>query len=160
MGKKIPGPKPTDPSELENVYVCIDTSGSMEYDEMCDAFTHIERLMKLYKDTKVKVIYWDFEVEAVYDKIDRKTLSRTKPAGGGGTDVECVFEYLERDKDFKNQRKHTIMIFTDGGFPALSQQIGKKYKTELVWVIATQCYDSCKDRKDLTGIIAPFNTDD
>ena len=165
MGKKLPGAKPADPTQLENVYVCIDTSGSMGYKELCTAFTHILRIMKMYKDTKVKVIYWDSEVEAVYDKIDKNTLGRAKPAGGGGTNVNCVFRYLEKnDDDFKphkkntpRKRQNTIMIFTDGCFfEPLREEYAKAYEAEIIWVLNPEDYKTSKDRKDLVGVVAPL----
>lgn len=156
MGKKLPGPKKADPTELENVYVCIDTSGSMGKEEIGDAFAQINRLLKEFKDTRVKLIYWDAEVEAVYDKVDIKTFQRARAAGGGGTNPMCVFKYLENDKEYKKHRNHTILMFTDGGFSALPDILKKKFGREIIWIISANDYKRVSQEAALPGIIAPL----
>lgn len=156
MGKKLPGPKKADPTELENVYVCIDTSGSMSEKEIGDAFNQINKLLKQFKDSSVKLIYWDFSVEAVYDEIDIKTFSRARAAGGGGTDPGCVFKYLEGDKGYKRTRNHTILMFTDGGFGPISDRVKKNFGREIIWVLAEYAYKTELEKNVLPGIIAPL----
>ena len=73
----------------------------------------ISAIAKAVRPQAVRLLYWDTEVcrDEYYtqDQLDSITTS-TKPAGGGGTMVECVTEYM-REKQIKPQ---AAIILTDG----------------------------------------------
>jgi predicted metal-dependent peptidase len=93
--------------------IAIDTSGSIGGRELATFLGEVVAIAKAVKPQAVRLLYWDTEVcRAEYygqDQLD-DIVKSTKPAGGGGTMVECVPEYL-REKQIKPQ---AAIILTDG----------------------------------------------
>ena len=146
-GMIMPGPKAIDNDSLDNVKLCIDTSGSITDKELGIALSQIEQLFKAYH-VKAELLYWDTDIRAVYGFKDIKELLTKKPKGGGGTDVNCVFEYFETNRDYKIGKKKKpsiIIIFTDGYFGDVHSKY-KKYR-DTIWII----HDNDK-------FVAPFGT--
>jgi predicted metal-dependent peptidase len=91
----------------------IDASGSIGGRELSHFLGEVVAIAKAVRPSGVRLLYWDTEVcRAEYysqDQLD-DIVKSTKPAGGGGTMVECVTEYL-REKQIKPQ---AAIILTDG----------------------------------------------
>ena len=132
-GMIMPGPKALEPDKLHGVKVCIDTSGSISDEELDVALTQIMQMLKTYK-AEAEMVYWDTAVRRVAPFKDKKELLRIKPAGGGGTDVSCVFDYFD-SKECK-VKPSVILVFTDGCFLKPSvKKWGRKYK-DTIWIIS------------------------
>ena len=132
-GMIMPGPKALDPDKLHGVKVCIDTSGSISDEELSIAIAQILQLLRTYK-AEAEMIYWDTAVRKVAPFKDKRELLRIKPAGGGGTDVSCVFDYFD-SKECKIKPTVTI-IFTDGCFlKPQNSKWARKYK-DTIWIIS------------------------
>jgi predicted metal-dependent peptidase len=75
--------------------------------------SEVKAICDTVRPSKVRLLYWDTSVcrDEVYeqDDIDRLTTS-TKPAGGGGTAVECVPQYMA-EHGIKPQ---AVVVLTDG----------------------------------------------
>jgi predicted metal-dependent peptidase len=75
--------------------------------------SEVKGIAETVKAEGVRLLYWDTEVcaDEYYgaDELDG-LMASTKPAGGGGTMVECVPQYLQ-DKQIKAQ---CVIILTDG----------------------------------------------
>lgn len=146
-GMIMPGPKKLDNDSLDNVKICVDTSGSISPKDLGIALTQVEQLLKQFK-AEAEMIYWDTRVRAIYPFKDVKELINKSPMGGGGTDANCIFEYFETDRDYKigKKKKPTIIvIFTDGCFGTIEAKYSK-YK-DTIWVI-----------HDNQGFKAPFGS--
>lgn len=93
--------------------IAIDTSGSIGGRELSQFLGEVAAIAKAVKPQAVRLLYWDTEVcrDEYYlqDQLD-DIVKSTKPAGGGGTMVECVPEYL-REKQIRPQ---AAIILTDG----------------------------------------------
>ena len=93
--------------------IAIDASGSIGGRELGQFLGEISAIAKAVRPQGVRLLYWDTEVcrDEYYtqDQLDSITTS-TKPAGGGGTMVECVTTYM-REKQIKPQ---AAIILTDG----------------------------------------------
>jgi predicted metal-dependent peptidase len=93
--------------------LAIDTSGSIGARELSSFLSEVKAICDTVRPSKVRLLYWDTKVcrDEVYeqDDIDRLTTS-TKPAGGGGTLVECVPEYMA-EHGIKPQ---AVVVLTDG----------------------------------------------
>ena len=93
--------------------IAIDTSGSIGGHELSQFLGEVAAIAKAVRPQAVRLLYWDTQVCAdeyyTQDKLDDIVRS-TKPAGGGGTMVECVPEYM-REKQIKPQ---AAIILTDG----------------------------------------------
>jgi predicted metal-dependent peptidase len=90
-----------------------DMSGSIGGREVQRMLSEMKSIAETVKPEAVRLLYWDTEIcaDERYERDELDTMiATTKPAGGGGTMVECVPEYM---------RKHQIkaqcaIVFTDG----------------------------------------------
>ena len=93
--------------------LAIDTSGSIGARELSSFLSEVKAICDTVHPSKVRLLYWDTSVcrDEMYeqDDIDRLTTS-TKPAGGGGTAVECVPQYMA-EHGIKPQ---AVVVLTDG----------------------------------------------
>ena len=150
------GPHKYGGGDLENIKIAIDTSGSITTKDLGIALTQIEDMFKKY-NAHAELLYWDTRVRAVYEFDDVDELLKKEPMGGGGTDVNCVFDYFESSKEYKMHRKakpSLLLIFTDGYFGTVDKDYSKKYKNT-VWIL----HDN-DDFKAPFGILAPFKIED
>ena len=150
------GPHMADAGELENIKICIDTSGSITPKDIGQALSQIEDMFKQYK-ADAELIYWDTRVRAVYPFKQYKELLSKEPMGGGGTDANCIFDFFETNKDYKLHKKPVpslIIIFTDGYFGEVDGKYKRKYKNT-IWII----HDNDKFKAPF-GVKAPLKISD
>lgn len=98
---------------IGDIVVAVDTSGSIGQPELSAFMGEVTGICKQVTPSRVHVLYWDTQVarHEVYLPDEYDTLAKsTKPAGGGGTMVECVPEYL-KEKDIKVE---CVIVLTDG----------------------------------------------
>jgi len=96
------------------VVIGIDTSGSIGDRELNEFLTEVVAICDDVSPSSIELIYWDAEVanHETYHQGDYKALkTTTKPAGGGGTRVGCLNEYIKE----KQIHPEAIIILTDGG---------------------------------------------
>lgn len=95
------------------IVVAIDTSGSIGGRILSLFLSEVKSICDTVKPEQVRLLYWDTKVcrDEVYkqDELDRLTTS-TKPAGGGGTMIECVPQYMA-EFGIKPQ---VVVVLTDG----------------------------------------------
>ena len=135
-GLIVPGPKTSEENSkmLENIVLAIDTSGSMFDDEnLSNIVSLAASIVKKYK-ANGEIIYWDTTVTSTGTFKDTKSLVRTSVEGGGGTDVNCVFEYLAKKYPTRGRQPSLIIVMTDGYFGRLDDEYVKKYKN-VIWAI-------------------------
>lgn len=153
-GMILPGPKKLENDTLENIKVCIDTSGSISNEDLGVALAQIEQLLRAFK-ADAELMYWDTQIRAIYPFKKIKDLLDKKPMGGGGTDADCIFKYFEEEKDYKIGRKKKpkiIIIFTDGYIGAVNSKYNKYRDT--IWVV-----NDNNEFKPPFGVKAPFKHD-
>ena len=98
--------------------IAIDTSGSIGQHELTKCLSEIKGVCDTVKPESVRILYWDTEVcaDELYGDVAgacgslEQLTQTTKPAGGGGTMVECVPEYI-RDNNINAQ---AVIVLTDG----------------------------------------------
>lgn len=99
-----------------DIVVGIDTSGSIGNEELSQFLGEVQRVCELTNPSKLHILWWDTEVAGV-DQFEQGNYdglaNRVKPAGGGGTDVACVFQYVA-DNGLKPE---AAIILTDGYTP-------------------------------------------
>lgn len=147
-GQILPGPKQLDLDKLKGVKVCVDASGSVLDEDLGVALAQMKHLLKIYK-ADAELIYWDTQVRAKKEFKDVKEMLSIKPAGGGGTDVQCIFEYFD-SKECKI-KPTIIIIFTDGCFTMPPSKYKTKYR-DTIWVVT---YNR-REFKPPFGLIADF----
>lgn len=97
-----------------DIIFAIDVSGSMRGKPMTDTINEIVSLSRSTPIVNMRVIYWDAEV--MNDILVKNSKSLTSQpsmfnfTGGGGTNVDCVYDYI-----MEKQYKPTgIVYLTDG----------------------------------------------
>tara|TARA_B100000214_G_scaffold345637_1_gene295668 strand:+ start:814 stop:2058 length:1245 start_codon:yes stop_codon:yes gene_type:complete len=99
--------------KVEELVLAIDTSGSIGQMALTTFLSEVKGICDTVKPSKVRVLYWDTQVcrDEVYELHELDVLPRsTKPSGGGGTEVECVPQYMA-EHGIKPQ---ATIILTDG----------------------------------------------
>ena len=73
----------------------------------------VRDICNVVRPSAVRVLYWDTTVcaDEKYEMHEVSDLTKsTKPQGGGGTDVNCVTEYMASN----NIKPQATLVFTDG----------------------------------------------
>ena len=99
--------------QVDELVVAIDTSFSIGSVALSAFLTEVKSVCDTVKPNKVRVLYWDTKVcrDEAYEMHELDDLVKsTKPAGGGGTCVECVTEYMQ-EQGIKPQ---ACIVLTDG----------------------------------------------
>ena len=100
-----------------HLVIGIDTSGSIGGPELSRFLSEVKDIAERVHPDKVDLLYWDAAVAGheEYDSFTLPTLiDSTKPKGGGGTDVNALFTYIE--KKLPNPPEVCIVL-TDGYTP-------------------------------------------
>lgn len=129
-----PGNTPVEYSELNNIKVCIDTSGSISDTDLKYILGQIKDILKYYK-MEFDTICWDTMVQVAYTATDVYTIMKKGLSGRGGTQPSCIFEYLDECK----QESELVLVFTDGyfNFSNFKSEWNKKYKNT-IWVMTRE----------------------
>ena len=98
--------------------IAIDTSGSIGQHELTKCLSEIKGVCDTVKPESVRILYWDTKVcsDEVYGDVPNACASleqltqTTKPAGGGGTMVQCVPDYIQQN----NINAQAVIVLTDG----------------------------------------------
>jgi predicted metal-dependent peptidase len=127
MDAVMPGRKP---DELIDIAIMIDTSGSISTTMLKDFLSEVAGIMEQFNSYKIHVATFDTEIynPQQYDSENLDSIADYEPEGGGGTDFECVFNYL-KEEDIQPKR---LVVFTDG-FPYGSW--GDENYADTVWVL-------------------------
>jgi len=75
--------------------------------------SEVQGMANTVKPEKIRLLYWDTQVagEEIYLPGEMEQLgSKTKPTGGGGTDVRCVPQYLAEH----GVNPQAVIVLTDG----------------------------------------------
>ena len=101
---------------VEDILFMIDTSGSMSDDMITAAYTEVKGAIDQF-DGKLKgwLGFFDAAIIKPQPFQDEEEFKIIKPAGGGGTDFQIIFEYVI--KHMKDKLPASIIILTDGYAP-------------------------------------------
>ena len=109
--------------------IVFDTSGSCYEEKMMTMFfSEIDRIAESIEE--IFLIQFDTEVKNV-SKYKKGVWKKIKLYGGGGTDIQPVFSYLQE----KKLNKFPTIIFTDGEF----NWDLKTYNLKPLWVLSQEC---------------------
>jgi predicted metal-dependent peptidase len=112
----------------------IDTSGSIGSNELKEFLSEVVGICDDVSPESVELIYWDYDVAGheTYNIGDYAGLAETtKPAGGGGTRVGSLNEYL---KD-KRITPEAIVVLTDG---YVEDDWGGNWEAPTLWAITSK----------------------
>lgn len=96
------------PKLSRQILVAIDTSGSISRDEFA---VFLSGVINATKECNIDLILWDVSVVKEYKNVSLENLLKKEIrfCGRGGTDLDCVMEYLSQNSKFTN-----LIILTDG----------------------------------------------
>lgn len=102
------------PGEEIDITVAIDTSGSISTKELALFLGEIQGIMDSFAGYKIKVISWDTRVcnPQDYTSENLENIAEYVPGGGGGTDPNCIFDWLKTEGIVPDR----LVVFTDGCF--------------------------------------------
>jgi predicted metal-dependent peptidase len=120
------------PGTQIDVFIGIDTSGSISERDIKDFMGEIKGIMESYDEYKIHVVTWDTEVynHQIFTSDNLEDIAGYEPQGGGGTDPMCVWEFL-KDNDIEPKK---LIMFTDYCFGGWNPTEVEPY-CDTVWVI-------------------------
>ena len=114
------------------IVVGIDMSGSIGPQEIGQFLGEVRTICESVKPEGIDLLYWDTEV-CQHEKYDQdqldNLLSSTKPKGGGGTDPQCIPDYMKAHKI----NAECAVILTDGYVSSW----GEGWSCPTLWGITT-----------------------
>ena len=127
MDAIMPGQKP---DELIDIAVMIDASGSIDPNMLRDFISETQGIMEQFQSYKIHVGTFDTRVynTVQYDSENLDSMADYQVEGGGGTDFDCIFEYL-KEEQIEPKR---LVVFTDG-YPFGSW--GDENYADTVWIL-------------------------
>ena len=95
-----------------NIAVALDTSGSISPVMLRDFLSEVQGIMDQYQAYRVHIFQFDTGVYGAEDftSDDGRTMDEYELKGGGGTDFDVVFNYMEEYGIEPDQ----LVMFTDG----------------------------------------------
>ena len=99
--------------QVGELVIAVDTSGSIGQVELTAFMSEIRSICDTVQPERIRLLYWDTEIcqDEKYDMNQLDDLVKTtKPKGGGGTNVECVTEYLTAE----GIKPQAAIVLTDG----------------------------------------------
>lgn len=120
---------------VSDILFFIDTSGSISDNDMTTAFSEIKGAIDQY-DGKLKGWLGFFDAAIIEPKpfSSFEEFIVIKPAGGGGTDFQIIFEYV--DQHMKDKAPNCIIILTDGYAPFPKEELANDIP--VLWLINNQ----------------------
>lgn len=119
--------------KIGRIVVGIDTSGSIGNAEIGQFLGELKAICETVKPEGIDLLYWDTQV-CQHEKYDGDAiegiLQSTKPKGGGGTDPQCIPDYINKHKI----EVACAVILTDGHVSGW----GKGWSCPLLWGITTK----------------------
>jgi predicted metal-dependent peptidase len=95
-----------------NIAVFLDTSGSISKDMLRDFLSEVQGIMDQYSAYKIHIAQFDTNVYApeTFSSDDGRSMNEYEITGGGGTDFDVVYNYMEQEGIEPDQ----MVMFTDG----------------------------------------------
>lgn len=100
------------PGEEIDVDIAIDMSGSISNQQAAQFLSEIGGMMQMFDGYRVHVFCFDTEIYNPQDFTSENLddIGEYEPAGGGGTDFDCIFTYLKE----AGRTPKRLIVFTDG----------------------------------------------
>ena len=101
-----------DNDETIDVVLALDMSGSIGNQQAADMFAEVRGIMEQYTDFRLRVFQFDTAVYgyAEFTPENMDELDDYQIVGGGGTDFDCIFDFL-KNEDINPEK---LVVFTDG----------------------------------------------
>lgn len=93
----------------------VDTSGSIGDSLLSKFMSEMVSIGQEVNPEGMDLLYWDYHVQGheFYTNGEYESMAQmTKPVGGGGTDPNCIVEYMNKEK----LNPQVVVVLTDGYF--------------------------------------------
>ena len=123
---------------VEDVLFMIDTSGSMSDEMITAAYSEIKGAIDQF-DGKLKgwLGFFDAAIIEPQPFMNEEEFKAIRPAGGGGTDFQIIFEYVH--KHMSDKPPASIIILTDGYAPVPQEKLA--YGVPVLWLLNNENVD-------------------
>lgn len=120
---------------VNDILFFIDTSGSISDNDMTAAYSEVKGAIDQY-DGKLQGWLGFFDAAVIEPKpfSSFEEFIVIKPAGGGGTDFQIIFEYV--NQHMKEKEPNCIIILTDGYAPFPKEELANDIP--VLWLINNQ----------------------
>ena len=127
MDAVMPGMKN---DEMIDIAIAIDASGSIDERMLKDFLSEVQGIMDQFAAYRIHILTFDTKVynPETFNSENLDTICDYEVKGGGGTDFDCIFEYL-KEEQIEPKR---LVVFTDG-YPFGSW--GDENYADTVWII-------------------------
>jgi len=125
---------------VERLVIGVDTSGSVGGSELTAFLSEVQAIAEQVHPAALDLIYWGSHIASheVYDMTDVANIVRsTKPMCGGGTDPQCLSDYLKEN----NIEAQCIVMLTDGYVP----DWGHDWNAPILWVLSNRASNVTAD---------------
>lgn len=116
---------------LGEIAIVIDTSGSVGQNELNQFMGELSSILDECRPEKCHVLWTDTQVAHVDEVTDAGELQYLKAHGGGGTDMEAAFRYMDDNNIFPE----TCVVLTDG-YTSFNTNNEPTY--DVIWGITTK----------------------
>lgn len=115
----------------ENIWFCVDTSGSISSKELSVIFSELKQAMEQLPGLSGILSFFDTSVSAPQEFESIEDLENIQPVGGGGTSFKAIFRYLQ--ENMSHELPCGIVILTDGwaDYPEEKEALG----VPVLWII-------------------------
>ena len=120
--------------ESLNVHIAIDTSGSIDDDELAQFRAEVESIVRCYTAIDGLLYFVDADVYGPYPL--SKSTRVVEAEGGGGTDFSVFFEKLESDRDPFDEALCIYLTDGFGSFPDSPPAV------PVLWVVTSEGIDN------------------
>lgn len=123
---------------VEDILFMIDTSGSMSDEMITAAYSEIKGAIDQF-DGKLKgwLGFFDAAIIEPQPFMNEEEFKAIRPAGGGGTDFQIIFEYVHKHMSVKPPA--SIIILTDGYAPFPQEKLA--YGIPVLWLLNNENVD-------------------
>jgi predicted metal-dependent peptidase len=100
------------PGEELDIVVALDASGSIDEGMLADFLGMVQGSLDQFTSYKVRVVTFDTSCynEDTFTGDDGRSMAEYNIQGGGGTDFDCVWEWMK----YNDVQPHQLVFFTDG----------------------------------------------
>ena len=126
-----------DTEHIDNLWFCVDTSGSITEELLSEVMSEICRAILLFDHLSGMLSFFDTQVTDPAPFEDGQDIMAIPASGGGGTDFSAIFRYLRQFDEEK--MPSAIIVLTDGYCPYPEEEVA--LGIPVLWII----YDNLMD---------------
>lgn len=117
---------------VKSLVIAMDTSGSIQGELLTAFLSEMNAIVRDIGADRIDILYWDTEVAGheTYKGSNKDIVHRTSPKGGGGTDPDCVVDFMHEHK----LKPDALIMLTDG-YMHSNKQKWAAIKAPTLWCV-------------------------